>query len=271
MEGELESRVEVFNVTYEIDVACRERHIRPRVEDIEAMEDGLNKLAKEGWALRTIYDSPAKEAGGCCSNTYGSAYACCMYRPKGTTEPRRIILQQVECPGVEFYVTVGSGKNRHIVLDRREMDMSNVEAAIQQGYYSGQRLATAIDVEGEHCYAATSHERPIRRKFFLFFEHFEDLTKNVPHCAFITMASRLRFGSHGCCQGVNLNYEYDTKILRDTWGMARSAGWHVAEIFDTGREKANDRGHGYHRTLGPRYSNSASMGLTVRTAGSRTR
>lgn len=137
------------------------------------------------------------------------------------------------------------------------MDISSVEAAIQAGYNSGQRLATAIDVEGGRViHPGLNLQRSMHRTFFLFFEHYEDFSKNVPHCAYITLASRLRFPSIGFCQGGQQSFEYDTKILRDTWGMARAAGWQVAEMFDTGREKAHDIGHGYHRTAGPTFKDS---------------
>lgn len=96
----------------------------------------------------------------------GSAYVCCMYRLKGNTDPRKIVLQAVDCPGTEYWVKVGgrqrhygsggydsggydSGNKGHWIMDRREMTMTNVEAAIQAGYESGQRLATAINVEGQ--------------------------------------------------------------------------------------------------------------------------
>lgn len=86
--------------------------------------------------------------------------------------------------------------------------------------------------------------RDVRRRFFLFFEHFEDSSKNVPHIAFVTLASRLQFPNWGCCNKVVYfgqehyrSVEYETQILRDTWSAARNAGWKVADVFDTDREK----------------------------------
>merc|ERR1712086_430483 len=94
---------------------------------------------------------------------------------------------------------------------------------------------------------------PITRKFFLFFEEFVDPSLNVPHCAYITLASRMRYGGQECCSMPE--FQFDTKIMRDTWGMAGGAGWHVAEIFDTGREKQCGHGH-YHYSYSPRYKDS---------------
>jgi len=247
--AELESHVEEFEIDYEVTVQCYKHMLQPVVEDIQKMEAKLNALANEGWSLRTIFDSPSQKAsqngrGSCCTKFYGSGYSAAFYRNKNKqNQKKKISLISVECPGSEFYIWVGSGKDRHLELERREMDMTPVQTAIHEGYQRGARMATAI-VEGQQSMGG-SECRPVTRLFFLFFEEFQDPSLNVPYVAYVTLGSRMMMYSRGCCTPPS--YQYDTHIMRSTWETAGRSGWRAAEIFDTGREKVphGSYGHGF--------------------------
>jgi len=190
LQGDLECKTEVFTIDFEVVRDCCVTDVGPVESDITKMERSINEWTQNGWALRTIFDSPSKMGMGCCTSKYGSEYVCAMYKSK----------------------------------------------AIHEGYQTGRRLATAVDVEGQTRPSQMfMGATPITRKFFLFWEEFVDPSLNVPHCAYITLASRIQYGGQECCACPE--FQFDTKIMRDTWGMAGSAGWQVAEIFDTGRER----------------------------------
>ena len=152
----------------------------------------LNELAAQGWQLKTIYDSPAWIMNcGCCTSTYESQYVCVLYRTSDT-RPRKITMVDVKCPGHEVYERHG----KHTYLAMRHIDTTNVENEIHQGYIRGARMATAVDVEGQIRLGHSScYTYEIQRTFFLFFEEFVDVSQNIPHVAYVTLASRLRLGS----------------------------------------------------------------------------
>ena len=80
----------------------------------------------------------------------------------------------------------------------RDMQLFNVEQAIHEGYQTGRRLATAVDVEGQTRPSQVANQHPLQfdsdtcieqmfmgatpitRKFFLFWEEFVDPSLNVP-------------------------------------------------------------------------------------------
>jgi len=227
----LETHLETFDVTFNVVPSATGRSTVQHGQDIEAMAAKINTFTAQGWALKSIYDSPAMVTRGL-SSAYSRQFVCCLYRPMDTTlrSIQKVTMLSVECTGVEHHVSMGSGQDRMRVFDRREMDLRNVQDAIHNQYQLGARMVTAIDIEGEVVETGEHMQVEVIRRYHLFFER---TSKTVPHVALLATGPRTRMRDSFC----KFRKFYDTQLIRSCWTNANSAGWQIAGVFDTGSER----------------------------------
>jgi len=259
-EGDLECHVEVFDVDYQAgmvhttprsqncDGAYNNLYIlKPVVADVQNMEVRLQELASEGWSLRTVFQSPSKQASKdsgewCCTSFYKTQYLAALYRKKNAANPgKRLTAVVVECPGNEQYRFVHDKKNSHYEFEQREIDLTPLENAIHEGYARGARLVTAVNVAGQT--AGQAERQEVTRLFYLFFEEYEVPSLNMPHVAIVARVSRRRhfYNSKGTCFPSS---RFDSENVRRMWRMAGQSGWQVADLIETGGVTAQGRGTG---------------------------
>jgi len=241
----LDYEIKVFTINLDL---LHDGSFEVRVEDMDAMMATLNDLAADGWALRTVIDTPGLAPSSfCCSRSLKTDFMCCLYRPCSSNSSvgdtgnaaRKIELKQIDCETKAVDVNKKSWK--------RTVTIAPVELAIDEAYKQDQRLATVLAIES----GLTA------QRFFLFFESFVEEAQNTPHQAQLSLVSRK-------CEWTKNNRmmtknppgmpfdrstEYGTERLRETAEKAGKAGWHVAEVFDTGTRESQGPTKGTSESL----------------------